>query len=93
MAELADVPTQGASQPVISEIEAVRKKLEDSAEARDKAVAKLQESEQRYRDLYENAPDMYASADATSGHIIQCNQTLLRVTGYAEDEVVGRPVF
>ena len=33
------------------------------------------------------------TADATSGHIIQCNQTLLRVTGYAEDEVVGRPVF
>jgi PAS domain S-box-containing protein len=90
---LAEAPTQGVSRQSISEIEVVRNKLADSAEARDEAEAKLQESEQRYRDLYENAPDMYASVDATGGQIIQCNETLLRVTGYSKDEVIGHPVF
>ena len=50
-------------------------------------------SEARYADLYEHAPDMYASVEAATGKIIQCNQTLAQVTGYSKEEIIGRPVF
>ena len=53
----------------------------------------LQESEARYTDLYENAPDMYASVDADTGFIIGCNRTLADNLGYHKDEIIGRPVF
>ncbi len=33
-------------------------------------------SEQKYQDLYDNAPDMYASLDAANARIVGCNQTL-----------------
>ena len=57
-------------------------------------VRRLQhELEARYHDLYENAPDMYLSVDSATGRVIQCNQTFLNATGYAGDEIVGRPVF
>ena len=57
------------------------------------AEAALRESEARYHDLYEQAPDMYLSVDAQSGRIVQCNETAARITGFAKDEIVGRPVF
>ncbi len=53
----------------------------------------LQESEARYTDLYENAPDMYASVDVQTTRIIGCNRTLADNLGYHKDEIVGRPVF
>ena len=53
----------------------------------------LQESEARYTDLYENAPDMYASVDAVTGFIIGCNRTLADNLGYHKDELIGRPIF
>ncbi|MFA5374824.1 MAG: PAS domain S-box protein [Dehalococcoidia bacterium] len=59
---------------------------------RDKAES-LQESEARYADLYENAPDMYLSIDPATACILRCNQTLSRVTGYAKDEIIGKPIF
>jgi two-component system, cell cycle sensor histidine kinase and response regulator CckA len=91
--ELAETQLHIPSQPSIAEIEAVRGRLIDAAEAREKTEAELIESERRYRDLYENAPDMYASVDATTGHLIQCNKTMARVTGFTKEEIVGRPVF
>jgi PAS domain S-box-containing protein len=51
----------------------------------------LAASEQRYRELYENSPDMYLSADATTHLITDCNQTLCRRLGYDRAELVGRP--
>jgi PAS domain S-box-containing protein len=53
----------------------------------------LAESEKKYYDLYENAPVMYASVDAKTAKIIQCNDTLLKATGYKRNEVVGLPIF
>lgn len=54
---------------------------------------RIQQAESRYRDLYENAPDMFCSVDAITGKIIQCNNTLSRETGYSKEEIIGRPVF
>lgn len=44
----------------------------------------------QYIDLYENAPDMFASVDATTRKIIECNQTLASALGYSKDEIIGR---
>lgn len=53
----------------------------------------LQESEARYSDLYEHAPDMYYSIDVKKGAIKECNETFTVATGYGKEEIIGRPVF
>lgn len=58
---------------------------------RKKAEEALRKSEQRYRDLYDNAPDMYHSLDI-NGIIIECNETEARMLGYKKEEIIGRPV-
>src|SRR3972149_338994 len=46
--------------------------------------AKTKESEERYRDLYDNAPDIYITNDE-NGSIINCNQTGAEILGYKKD--------
>ena len=58
-----------------------------------KAEETLRRSEAKYLDLYENAPDMYASVDAATGTILQCNQTFVQTSGYAREEILGRLIF
>src|SRR3990172_6780545 len=53
----------------------------------------LMESEAKYYDLYENAPDMYYSVDMETGTINECNETFVRTTGFSREEIFGRPVF
>lgn len=50
------------------------------------------EAEKKYRDLYDHAPDMLLSVEAGTATILDCNQTLLNATGYAKEELIGRPV-
>jgi PAS domain S-box-containing protein len=52
----------------------------------------LQKSENRYRDLYEEAPDAYFSV-GTDGYITRANRRATELLGYSRDELVGRPVF
>ncbi|HMK43977.1 MAG TPA: ABC transporter substrate binding protein [Dissulfurispiraceae bacterium] len=51
----------------------------------------LRESEEKYRDLYDNAPDMYHSVDA-NGTIIDCNETEATMLGYQKSELIGRSI-
>ena len=53
----------------------------------------LAETQARYEDLYDNAPDMFATVDAQTANIIQCNQTIADALGYSKEEIVGRTVF
>jgi len=53
----------------------------------------LRESERKYQDLYDNAPDMSVSVDAKTATIHQCNQTTAEILGYAKEEIIGRPIF
>jgi PAS domain S-box-containing protein len=53
----------------------------------------LRESEARYRDLYDNAPDMHCSVDAETGILQSCNRTFLEKTGFTAEEVLGRPML
>jgi PAS domain S-box-containing protein len=54
---------------------------------------KLAESEEKFRILYNNSPDMYVSVSADDASILFCNETLLNKTGYSREEIIGAPVF
>ncbi len=79
------------------EIETSKKQLLDYSKNLEKMVdertKKLRESEERYQDLYESAPDMFVSVDAKTTKIIQCNKTLETALGYTRDEIIGHPIF
>jgi PAS domain S-box-containing protein len=47
----------------------------------------LRESEEKYHDLYENAPDGYHSI-GPDGTILEVNNTWLKMLGYERDEVI-----
>jgi PAS domain S-box-containing protein len=51
----------------------------------------LRMSESKYRDLYNNAPDMYYSINKDK-IIIDCNDTEAKMLGYRKDEIIGRPL-
>ncbi len=59
---------------------------------RRQAEANLRASEAQYQDLYEHAPDMFASVDAETGNIARCNHTLTLATGYTKEEIVGHHI-
>ncbi len=59
---------------------------------RKQAEAKLWESNERYRDLYENAPTAYLTV-GIDGRIGRCNQRAGMLLGSTAAELVGRPVF
>ena len=75
-------------------VPAIERELREADTRRRRRAAEqaLQEAESRYEDLYENAPDMCASVDAGSARIVQCNRTLVRMTGFTKDELIGRAV-
>lgn len=49
----------------------------------------IRESEKKYLDLYQNAPDGYHSI-GPDGTILEVNDTWLRMLGYDRDEVIGK---
>jgi len=53
----------------------------------------LRESERRYRDLYENAPNAYFSVSARDGLILRCNSAAVRLLGYDKKTIKGMKVF
>jgi PAS domain S-box-containing protein len=53
---------------------------------------KVKESEGKYRDLYDNAPDGYISLDE-DGVIVEVNRTFLDMIGYSRGEIVRRMPF
>ncbi len=53
----------------------------------------LRESEKKYQDLYDNAPDMFVSVDAGTAKVIQCNQTLATRLGFDKTQIIGQPIF
>jgi diguanylate cyclase (GGDEF)-like protein/PAS domain S-box-containing protein len=60
---------------------------------RKQAEIVLRRMEEKYHDLYENAPDMFVSVETSTGKIVECNDTLARNTGYRKEEIIGHPVF
>ena len=54
-------------------------------------LRRLRAAENRYRDLFDHAPDMMAVIDMVHGKVIECNQTLADTLGYTKEELVGGP--
>lgn len=59
---------------------------------RKQAEEARKESEAKYYDFYNHAPDMYYSLDLATGTIQECNETFIRKTGYSKEELIGRPI-
>ena len=59
---------------------------------RKRATQLLRKSEQRYNNLYNEAPDMYFSVDPT-GTIISVNQFGADYLGYTKQDLIGQPVW
>ncbi len=53
------------------------------------ANKKLQESEERYRSLYDNAPVAYFSINPDTAAIINCNLAATRLLGYTRAQLLG----
>jgi PAS domain S-box-containing protein len=51
--------------------------------------AALRESEEKFRQLYEDAPLAYQTLN-DSGHIVKVNRAWLELLGYPEEEIIGR---
>lgn len=80
--EVTVAPLGGDRRMAIVHDIAERKFLEESLSA----------SERKYRDLYDNSPDMYMSGYLTDRLIRDCNQTLARTLGYTREEL-NRPAY
>ncbi len=80
-----------------AELEKYRLHLEDLVQKRTEELTltnkTLKESEEKYRDLYDNAPDMFLSVDIESSKIIDCNKTFTNVLGYTKDEIINLSIF
>jgi PAS domain S-box-containing protein len=57
---------------------------------RERLERELRESEERYRFLVENAPDIIFSID-TDGRLVYISESVRRALGYDPDQLVGRP--
>ncbi len=57
------------------------------------AASALKASEKKYHDLFDNAPDMFASVNAETECVVECNQTLLAALGIERDQIIGKPVY
>lgn len=49
----------------------------------------LRDRERKYRELYDNSPDMYFAGQPQQRLIVDCNLTLARTLGYTKAELVG----
>jgi len=57
------------------------------------AEAALKETEERYEELYESAPNAYLSVSAVDGSLLQFNQALCDTLGYDRATLAGMKVF
>lgn len=67
--------------------------LENEAVERKQIEEALRHSEERYRDLYENAPNAYFSISPADGAILRCNAAALRMLGYDREALMQMKVF
>ncbi len=75
-----------------NEIKKLKIKLDIILKEINRLNDKLRESEKKYHDLYENAPDMYHTINK-KGIITECNRTEAKMLGYSKDELIGKSVF
>ena len=72
------------------ELKQLNNTLEDKVEKR---TAALNETMEKYLDLYNNSPSMFFSFETSSKCIIECNDTLINLSGYKRSDLIGENVF
>jgi PAS domain S-box-containing protein len=75
-----------------AEIEFINQQLQSEIAVRKHVEQALRESEERYRELYENTPSMYFTVDA-AGRVITVNQFGAEQLGYRPQDLLGRSVL
>lgn len=58
-----------------------------------RSEAALRESEAKFHDFYDNAPDLFASLDLQSGAFLDCNPTLCRSLGRSKEEILASRIY
>jgi PAS domain S-box-containing protein len=74
-----------------AELEKTNESLESEIAERKRSSEALRESEERYRELFENANDMVYTLDL-SGNLTSLNKSGERMTGYSREEFISKPV-
>ncbi|OQX17109.1 MAG: hypothetical protein BWK76_10700 [Desulfobulbaceae bacterium A2] len=67
--------------------------LKETLREKEKAGERLQESENRYRRLFESARDGILILDAETGKVVDVNPFLLQLLGYSYDEMCGQHIW
>ena len=67
--------------------------LEQTLREKESAEAALQESEKRYRRLFESAKDGILILDADTGKVVDVNPFLLQLLGYSYDAIWGQHIW
>ncbi|MFA7060184.1 MAG: PAS domain S-box protein [Pedobacter sp.] len=67
--------------------------LEESLLEKESALEALQDSEKRYRRLFESAKDGILILDAGTGKVVDVNPYLLQLLGYSYDELCGQHIW
>ncbi len=67
--------------------------LEEQLREKEKTVEALQDSEKRYRRLFESAKDGILILDAESGRVVDVNPFLLQLLGYSLGALIGKYIW
>jgi PAS domain S-box-containing protein len=67
--------------------------LEETLVEKEKIVEALQDSEKRYRRLFESAKDGILILDAETGQVVDVNPFLMRLLGYTYEELYGQYIW
>ncbi|MCD6585013.1 MAG: PAS domain S-box protein [Desulfobacteraceae bacterium] len=79
-----------SSKKVFDAISFVKSEIDTLMEERDTVEAVLRESETRYRLLVEHAKAGFLEYDYKTNQIISVNEELIHMTGYSEQELLGK---
>ena len=85
--------TKKTKAQLVAELEELRKRnaeLEKSKSELSRTQDKLLESENKFRQLFENEPE-YCYMISPEGEIININNSALKALGYQKDEIIGMP--
>src|SRR5512140_1544699 len=78
------------------EIEELKRRIarqEETSLKKENAGKALQESEKRYRRLFESAKDGILILDADTGKVVDVNPFLVRLLGYPYDTLCGKHIW
>jgi len=76
-----------------AELDARTALLEEALREKERTLAALQDSEKRYRRLFESAKDGILILDADSGKVVDVNPFLMRLLGYSYETICGKYIW